>query len=639
MSELNENQMKRSTSQALYKYVPERWIDFYFSKTRKGYTAYVDRWSSMPLEDVNKKRLLRKVEKAVRSYQKQAESRFEGGSERCLKNFAKEINGDKYTVMTPRISETDRAIAGSISPKVFFCEKCHQIRRFKRTTQYSGILNAKCLNPKCNGNLIQLRDIYYCSCGWAGDVSIGDCQHHPQKPLIMRVKDHKYECSVCHRTTTIFRKCPECGKQLKPNNVLDLAQSFVKNLNMIDLLDEKMDSFLAEEKDGAAIITANYLGLLSDNEFEKTVKYGRETQKEKQAVDYDAMVQKLIDQGLPETMAKIAANTMISSSQEDPVEEAIKQTKIHIVNDSAVNSIAEEILEYNTICKSEDTVSLQEAIEKAIELKTNIFASELYPELMDKLGFSFIQASDKIPFIQCSYGYTREYMDNSSLPSSEQNPVVLKGFPDELPDKKTVYATKLKTEGVLFELDRTKIINWLIRNEIIKDSDKPVDMTNETEIKAWFAEHVHCDLIEPFSLLSEEESITYYTYRLIHTISHCLILAAAEVCGLDKNSLSEYIFPSIPAVFVYCQNTQGFNMGALFSVFEMYFEKWMNNAIKIAGECIFDPICIEHEAACAGCIFTNEISCEHFNHDLDRTMLIGKYNNETQERFWGFWED
>ena len=71
MAKLKENQVTRSTSQALYKYVPNRWIDFYFSSNRRGYTAFVKGWSSIPLEDINKKRLLRKVSNAVHSYPRQ----------------------------------------------------------------------------------------------------------------------------------------------------------------------------------------------------------------------------------------------------------------------------------------------------------------------------------------------------------------------------------------------------------------------------------------------------------------------------------------------------------------------------------------------------------------------------------------
>lgn len=636
MAKLKENQVTRSTSQALYKYVPNRWIDFYFSSNRRGYTAFVKGWSSIPLEDINKKRLLRKVSNAVQSYQKQCGSIVEGGESRCTKGFASEISPDTYTVLTPRVSETDRAINGYISPSIFFCEKCHQIHRFKRESQYSYIMGKKCARPNCGGNLVQLRDIYYCRCGWAGEVSIGDCDYHPGKPLLMRIRDHKYECSVCHRTTIIFRKCPECGERLTPNNVLDSAQSFVKSLSVIDLLDEKMDSFLSDEQDGAGIITANYLSLLSNEEFIKTVKYGRETQKEFQQITYEKMLQEFISQGIPEEYAKTAAESMVKTKDNDPVAKAIKKTTGYITDTSKLDQFAEAVLEYNTIKNSEDVLLLSDAVARSRELNTHP-NPDIYFEIARKYGFSLVQASDKIPFIQCAYGYTREFVDTATAPKG--GPVVLVGFPDETPEKKTVYATKLCTEGVLFELDHVKILKWLKKNGVIRDSDLPVDLDDKVELRAWFINNIDTSQIEPFSILSEDMPVTYYVYRLIHTISHTLIIAAAEICGLDKNSLSEYIFPAIPAVFIYCQNTQGFNMGALFSVFEMYFEKWMDGALKTASECIFDPICVEHEAACAGCVYTNEISCQHFNHDLDRTLLIGKYDKETGKRFWGFWED
>ena len=65
------------------------------------------------------------------------------------------------------------------------------------------------------------------------------------------------------------------------------------------------------------------------------------------------------------------------------------------------------------------------------------------------------------------------------------------------------------------------------------------------------------------------------------------------------------------------------------------------NSLKIkevAEKCIFDPICIERYKACGGCLFLNEISCQHFNHDLDRAFVIGHYDRSTKTKITGFWE-
>lgn len=121
-------------------------------------------------------------------------------------------------------------------------------------------------------------------------------------------------------------------------------------------------------------------------------------------------------------------------------------------------------------------------------------------------------------------------------------------------------------------------------------------------------------------------------------MSHALIREAAEICGLDKSSLSEYILPNIPAIFIYCANSQGFSMGALYSAFQSQFDKWLKHARENSKKCIFDPICINHEKACAGCLFLNEVSCKHFNKDLDRSYLCGYFDVEKQEKLKGFWE-
>ena len=133
-------------------------------------------------------------------------------------------------------------------------------------------------------------------------------------------------------------------------------------------------------------------------------------------------------------------------------------------------------------------------------------------------------------------------------------------------------------------------------------------------------------------------AITKHVYTLLHSISHALINEASEICGLDKSSLSEYILPNIPAVFIYCSNSQGFNMGALYSAFQTQLDKWLKRAFERVKKCIFDPVCINKEKACAGCLYLNEVSCRHFNKDLDRSYLCGYFDNQEQKKLKGYWE-
>ena len=207
-------------------------------------------------------------------------------------------------------------------------------------------------------------------------------------------------------------------------------------------------------------------------------------------------------------------------------------------------------------------------------------------------------------------------------------------------EKRNIYAARLETEGVLFELDRKKVIDWLLENHMITEQDKPKS-DDEYDLKMWFLDRIQTGLITPFTEIDDtgdKGRITKAVYTLIHSVSHALIREAAEICGLDKSSLSEYILPNIPAIFVYCANSQGFSMGALYSAFQSQFDKWLKHASENSKKCIFDPLCINHDKACAGCLFLNEVSCKHFNKDLDRSYLCGFFDVQKQEKLKGYWE-
>ena len=71
----------------------------------------------------------------------------------------------------------------------------------------------------------------------------------------------------------------------------------------------------------------------------------------------------------------------------------------------------------------------------------------------------------------------------------------------------------------------------------------------------------------------------------------------------------------------------------------LYENATFKHAKENSKKCIFDPICINHDKACAGCLFLNEVSCQHFNKDLDRSYLCGHYDVQAQKKIKGYWEN
>ena len=423
-------------------------------------------------------------------------------------------------------------------------------------------------------------------------------------------------------------KCPICGETLRPKAALDPAQFFVFSLSLIDLIDEKLENFISETEYGPYITFAYWLGLISTEELEAIVKNGIVSDPDAYQKVYDRIYKIMLAAFKNEVTAATAAKTATDEQCGNRFNDIINNLKTRVfATETDLSSIAERILEYDLVTRLDDVSDLESAVKVARLLNTNA-NPEQYAQIADRFGIKSARVCDRIPFVSCSYGYTR-------VESEWKDGVQLHALKEEKPGRKNIYATNLNTEGVLFEFDRKRIIQWLLANEVINEGEAP-DLDSEEDIKIWFLNNIKPSLIHPFSIIDETASKeTYYIYRLIHSLSHLLIRAAADIGGLGKDSLSEYIFPGIPAVLIYCQNSQGFNLGSLFNTFEAYFDKWMNKAYSNAQKCIFDPICIERQKACTGCLFVNEVSCQHFNKDL----VVGHVNRETQQKTTGFWEE
>lgn len=624
----SKQQMKRGKNQSLYKYLPETWIDFSVrGKERKQYIAKVLRWNSEKLDGINAKRLIRTVNESVRSFENQASAT---GLIKPTVGFGAELTKDNCDVLTPKASEEERGIVAQISPLTFYCKLCNKVYQFSSEEEYQK--RRYCTNPECrHAELAQFRQIYFCKCGYATDRHNPRCPEHGYQ-YVKWYGNFDFICTKCKRPIPMQVKCPVCGDMLRPKVALDPAQFFVFSLSLIDLIDEKLENFISETEYGPYITFAYWLGLVSNEELEEIIKNGIVSDPDAYQKVYDQMYKVMFAAFNNETAAATAAKTAADQQCGNRFNDLVNDLKTKIfTGESDLSSIAERILEYDLVTRLDDVSDLASAVNVARLLNTNA-NPEQYAQIAERFGIKSARVCDRIPFVSCSYGYTR-------VESEWKEGVQLHALKEEKNGRKNIYATKLDTEGVLFEFDRKKIIQWLLVNEIINADEAP-NLDSEEELKIWFLNNIRPSLIHPFSTIDETASKeTYYVYRLIHSLSHLLIRAAADIGGLGKDSLSEYIFPGVPAVLIYCQNSQGFNLGSLFNTFEAYFDKWMNKAYTNAQKCIFDPICIERQKACTGCLFVNEVSCQHFNKDLDRALVVGHVDRETQRKITGFWEE
>lgn len=629
------DEMSRSVTQAMYKYLPGAWIDFYVKSTRSTYAAKVVGWNSEILISINETRLLEKVKMSIEAFERM------GGETDGFGETSK-IGIENYEIRTPKLGVNPDIIT-EVSPLSFYCSKCNKVHRIKSSGDVSK--EKVMLSSCCKKPLKQIALVYTCECGWSKSVEPLPCPNKEHGFEHMRYNGKfGYTCTKCNKLREIFTWCDRCNAKIYPKNALDNINFMPFSVSTIDLINMKEEEFLLEEKEaGAKVILAKWLGELEEERYKNFIHNGvGNKEDEGLRLQYQTFLQTMIDSGLPLEQAEEIAKQAVYQVGQNVLGKIEGYFNTHITtrNNGKLNQYAANILEYYRILNGEDGVAHISTIEDAKRISKQLGTSTEYnrfDEIVDQLGIKKIQVCNNVPFVSSTYGFTRKSNDPNSKSGSSK--LMLQAFPKEGKVKNTIYAIKLKTEGILVEFDRVKILEWLIKNKFISENDLPVNMADEKCLKEWFINKIDPSVIDTFSTINKLQSVeTFYVYNLLHSMSHALIKQAGEMCGLDKNSLSEYIFPQVPAIFIYCQNSQGLSLGALYNLFEAYLDKWLQFAVRGMEKCIFDPICLERDKACAGCLYLNEVSCVHFNKDLDRSFLIGRYDKATGKRVYGFWE-
>ena len=131
-------------------------------------------------------------------------------------------------------------------------------------------------------------------------------------------------------------------------------------------------------------------------------------------------------------------------------------------------------------------------------------------------------------------------------------------------------------------------------------------------------------------------------FYLLHSLSHLLINAIALECGYSASAIRERIYcgpydedPTVMQGILLYTGTVG-SEGTLGGLVEQgrRLDRHLAQALHAGELCSNDPICASHQpvndpserwlegAACHGCLFVSEPSCERFNRCLDRALVV-----------------
>ena len=635
--------MKRSKTQAVYRFLPEMWISEK-GDSERAVSAKIKNWNYIKMSDIYEDFIEGEIKRQIKLFGDR------GGD---ISAFDLSPDTHSFAIVETACNEGIPDIIGEISPLVFYCSSCgtvSDLRNPDAVDKYTW----KCKNPDCGKWAVkQLQMIYTCECGYAQPIKI---------PYVQGVKNFKfrpnetqykmfYRSGNSEKPAEFVQICPNCNSRLVPDNANSGRNYKPFTLKVINLVDQRNGQFYKKGIDAQKTIVCRWFDKLSTDDYEEILNnielaFSDAFKSDAQRQNVKQQVRALIDAGmLPPEMFESAVNNMLQNAPNTKsVERYVamcddlfsrKKTENPVGYAEWLSHFSFKLMQYDTLKYAKRIITLEEAIQRQLNMEF-IDSPEEVTALNKKMGIANMQVSCDIQIINCTYGYSRRVADPKN--STNKNCRLKLNAYDRTRDgtANLVYGAKLDTEGILFEISQRKIVEWLYENNIISEEQLP-DLDDDISVKKWFAQYVHSDVISMFGEIDDSEKITKNVFALLHSMSHAFMNSAGELSGLSGNSLTEIILVETASIFIYAQTSQGIPLGALSGMAESNYAYFLKKAFDETKNCVFDPICTERDdTACSACLIIPEISCNHFNAELGRKYLysIDGVDNPTV----GFWE-
>lgn len=282
-------------------------------------------------------------------------------------------------------------------------------------------------------------------------------------------------------------------------------------------------------------------------------------------------------------------------------------------------------------------IRLPELIARGPEKRRETYAR--YPDVLRKAGFDPERTMlvTEFPVTYVAVGYSR-----GGFEPSDADLVAYRGRAgrgDAI--RNLLYANPTHTEALVFGLDRDRVARWLVANRAASARD----LGRGRDVGPWFATQVpdfDGRMPPPWSPepIDDPASPGYGAglyFRLLHSVAHQVLRAAAVDSGFAETGLSEYLFPMSLAFAIYPNGGSEFTIGGLRTVLEQNLDDIVQRALE-NDTCLYDPNCmIANRGADHGCLQLPETACQCWNRFLSRWELFGQPSG-APDRILGYWE-
>lgn len=631
--------IERGKLQAIYNYLPGMWVSLQ-TKDGQPIVVRITAWNHRPMPGIYSSFIENEIRHRIRSFADQGGDSSSFPLDRDKLFSFEEISGN----------EEVGDIICTTSPLFFYCDRCGKIEQRKSGDKNLPVGN-KCHTCK-KGIMKQLQFVYSCSCGYAKEVfaSLDD------------VKNYYYFTTEKRQQYTLSRKdgskgkelvitCPNCNTRLYPDNASSKHNFKQQSVTVVNLVDAEAGKFFDRGDLAHKAVICRWFGILSEPEYSDIIENQDVAFQKKiklnplDNLDKEGLRTSLDSLGLCDDKLQMIFDALNKNFKPQPdvlsMEDYASSCDALLIDQQNalgtegyrewIGRLAFKLIQYYTI-RDSNHKSLADCLEdmKRYDVIEN---DEEVCSLQNKLGISDMLVTNDVELVTCVYGYTRKTEDPASRNISGR--LKLNSFGSSKDGLLISYGAKLKTEGILFDISQRKIIEWLYENRIIEEYQVP-DLDDDTSVKRWFLEHVKGVNISSFGNSQPSDLITDAVFSLLHSISHAFLIQAGEMSGLETNSLSELIIVETASIFIYSQSEQGITLGALSSMANLGYAKYLKEVMHNSRNCVFDPICLEAETCCSACQLLPENCCKYFNHNLGRKYLYSL--SSSQHPSIGFWD-
>jgi hypothetical protein len=599
--------MSRGKQQVLFNYLPGKTFDF-----ERGPIAKVSGIRGLPSPDLNERVIVQRIADQARDWQPQFRPAL---PDRVLNDPG------RFVVLDPL--EVD----AQMYPKVFWCDnrQCQRVIDF--TSRETLPNTAKC--PVCrSGNLRQMRFIRIHHCGAIEPLLPPACPQCKRREVALddrgseRISAFRWRCTHCSHAFSLYggpcRNCAAPGDGMNIEVHRAGRAYYGQSAVLLNIPHKELQSFF-DRPDWAFIIAGKFLRLSStgDRPLASYTAQGANPGAAAAAISEDELESLLGGGGTPEEIVarlrqrREMLQRQTAASAQNLQQDVCQTTGLQAeVWDRAKLDLLEAVIPFDNAAPG--------AVTRGSE-RTD--ATQLLP----RIGAAEIALVNDYTIINATYGFSRaEYSPDRCW---------LNPFPPDrtYQGRLPIFVDKVQADAILLSLDPERVLRWLSLNAfqpMLPPGTDAAAARRSYFIKLFDEAPLHYTL-------TAADAERRMVFGLLHSLSHLCVKQAALLCGLERNSLSEYLIPKALSLSIYPNNRFGATIGALTALFEQTLGQWVS-AIRLAKNCVYDPVCHDHSGNCHACTHLAETSCRFFNLNLSRAFLFGGPDGELGEIRYGY---